>query len=295
VTPRRIARYLGLAVLLALAPVAARAAQQRIGVTGAVNPDAAGTPPGGQSRSLVIGTDIVPDERIVTEAAGQAQIVFLDRSAITVGPNSEVTIDEFVYDPEAKTGKIAANVTKGVFRFVGGALSKNEGAVSVKTPDATIGIRGAIVLFSVDAKTHVVEATLLYGNHVTLTADNGRQVVITRAGFSASFDPRSGGFSPPAPAPRIGEQMGRLDGRAGANPGAPPPPPGGPITLGNLARLNSSNLTGSLGDARSAQLGEGPPPPPLPNDPNPSAHHPGGQGDHLGQAFKDARRRLGSP
>jgi len=63
-------------------------AQDRVGITGAVNPEARSAPPGAPPRTLVVGTDVVFNERITTEDGGQAQIVFLDRSAFTVGPNS---------------------------------------------------------------------------------------------------------------------------------------------------------------------------------------------------------------
>ena len=68
---------------------------------------------------------------------------------MTVGPNSDMVIDTFVFDPTAGTGKFAANLTRGVFRFVGGKLSKQENAVTMTTPVATIGIRvGSSLLIS---------------------------------------------------------------------------------------------------------------------------------------------------
>ena len=40
------------------------------------------------------------------------------------GPNAQLTIDKFVYDPATKTGDLAINASKGVFRLVGGKISK---------------------------------------------------------------------------------------------------------------------------------------------------------------------------
>src|SRR5437660_11212043 len=74
-------------------------AQEKVGVSSAVNPNATGTPPGGAARKLVIGQDVVFNERVTTEAEGQSQLLFVDESSITVGPNSDLTIDQFVYDP----------------------------------------------------------------------------------------------------------------------------------------------------------------------------------------------------
>src|SRR6516165_12588580 len=121
-------------------------AQQRIGVSGAVNPEATGIAPSAPPRRLVLGQDIVFNERITTGAEGQTQVLFVDQSAMTVGPNSDMVIDQFVYDPAAGTGKLAASLTRGVFRYVGGKLSKKDHAVTLQTPSATIGIRGGLIL-----------------------------------------------------------------------------------------------------------------------------------------------------
>src|ERR1700731_3245070 len=91
-------------------------AQQRVGVNSAVNPDATGIPPGAPSRRLVLGQEIVFNERVTTGPSGQTQILFIDQSTMSVGPSPDMVIDEFVYDPAAATGKLAASLTRGVFR-----------------------------------------------------------------------------------------------------------------------------------------------------------------------------------
>src|SRR4030065_738635 len=57
---------------------------------------------------------------------------------------SDLVIDKFVYDPKKGTGQIAASFSKGVMRFVGGKISKNEGGVTVNTPAGALAIRGGI-------------------------------------------------------------------------------------------------------------------------------------------------------
>lgn len=131
---------LGLVAALALAP--AVPAADGIGVTAAVNPSATGTPPDGPTRTLLVGTDVVFKERIVTRGEGQTQILFVDESALTVGPDADIVLDEFVYDPSTSTGRMALTVGKGVLRFVGGRITKNTDTV-FRTPHATIAIRGS--------------------------------------------------------------------------------------------------------------------------------------------------------
>jgi hypothetical protein len=64
-------------------------------------------PPGALPRRLVLGQDVVFNERITTEAEGQTQILFVDESTLSVGaPTRTMVVDQFVYDPNAGTGKV---------------------------------------------------------------------------------------------------------------------------------------------------------------------------------------------
>src|SRR5215472_12687353 len=206
---------------MGLATPAPAIAQQRIGVSSAVNPEATGIAPSAAPRTLLVGQDIVYNERITTTAEGQTQILFVDQSAMTVGPNSDMVIDAFVYDPAAGTGKLAANLTRGVFRFVGGKLSKQDNAVTMQTPSATIGIRGGVILVSLTAGGKL-EVIFVYGKGVTITGKNGVSQTITRPGFEVSVSGPGASPSSPAPAPpgAAASLMAQLDGRPGGNGGA---------------------------------------------------------------------------
>jgi hypothetical protein len=111
----------------------------RVGVTSVIDGQPKGLPPQGVERILSVGNDMQPNERVTTGANDKAYIVFLDGTSLTVGPNSVLTIDKFVYDPQRKTGELALNASRGVFRVVGGAISKNS-EINVKTPSATMGM-----------------------------------------------------------------------------------------------------------------------------------------------------------
>lgn len=130
---------------LALLPGVHGALAQQVGTAAAVNPAAQARGPGG-SRTIVIGNSIAHRERIQTTSAGSVQLVFLDKTSMTVGPNSDLAIDEYVYDPASNTGKLAATLTKGVMRFVGGQIS-HAGNAQVATPTAVVGIRGGVGIF----------------------------------------------------------------------------------------------------------------------------------------------------
>ena len=150
---------LAVAGLLGLACMPAPAGAQTVGTTGAVNPASTGTEPGGGERTLKIGSSVVFKERIRTTGAGSLQVLFVDTTTLSIGPNSDMTIDEFVYNPNAGSGKFVASLSKGALRFVGGQISHKQGA-TIETPSATIGIRGGGAFIEVKGKKVVVICTL---------------------------------------------------------------------------------------------------------------------------------------
>src|SRR5678815_5625227 len=77
-------------------------AMARVGVTSATDGDPLGKPPAEAQRVLRIGIDVQANEVITTNANDRAHLVFLDGTSVTVGPNAQLTIDKFVYDPNTK-------------------------------------------------------------------------------------------------------------------------------------------------------------------------------------------------
>ncbi len=157
---------------------AAPAWAQKVGTAAAVNPASSGAPPGGSVRTLTLGAEVVHNERIHTDAKGSVQLLFVDRTSMNIGPSSDVTIDEYVYDPNAKTGKLVVTVGKGLMRFVGGQVS-HTGEATVKTPSASIGIRGGTGFIEVNGD-HTRTVNLFGRQTVTY---NGGQTTIYRPNF----------------------------------------------------------------------------------------------------------------
>jgi hypothetical protein len=183
---------------IAQTPAATPVSAPTIGVAGAVNPQTSGQAPGGPQRTIMIGNNIVHSERITTGPEGQAQILFVDASAFSVGPNSDIVIDEFVYDPTTSTGHLAASAARGVFRFVGGKISKSgDTPVTVTTPSASIGIRGGMMTFIVDGEgTTVVKH---FGDVIKVTSkSSGTIEEIYRNDFYATVN-TVGQFANPVP------------------------------------------------------------------------------------------------
>jgi hypothetical protein len=104
-----------------------------------VDPAVNATGPGGERLIKLRGAVFVGDE-IVASPNGLAQIIFIDNTRIVIGPNSRLTIDIFVFNPDNTAKKVAITAIKGSFRFISG--NSPSGAYSIRTPTMTVGIRG---------------------------------------------------------------------------------------------------------------------------------------------------------
>jgi hypothetical protein len=168
------------ATALTLAGVTGAAA--KVGVTSAVDGDPLGKPPTEAERVLRVGIDVQANEVITTKADDRAHLMFLDGTALTVGPDASLVLDKFVSDPNTKTGDLALTASKGVFRLVGGKISKTS-PITITTPSSTIGIRGGVGAFSVTAKETI--SFFIFGISMTINA-GGQTETITRAGSWAT-------------------------------------------------------------------------------------------------------------
>jgi FecR protein len=160
--------------------VATSASAQQVGTATAVNPLSESTPPGGTTAPLVVGAHIVHKEKVHTTPAGTVQLLFTDKSTMSIAPNTDIVIDEYVYDPNAKSGNMLVSLTKGTLRFVGGQLS-HQGEATITTSSANIGIRGGTVtVIQGPGGTKVV-------NHFgIITITNGAGTfLLTRSDFGA--------------------------------------------------------------------------------------------------------------
>ena len=252
-------------VVLAMLPLAIAlpaAAQQRVGVNSAVNLDAAGTPPGAPTRKLVIGQEVVHNERITTDAKGQTQILFLDGSSISVGPNADLIIDEFVYDPATGTGKMSITAVQGALRFVGGKLSKQDNAVTLHVGGSTIGVRGGVFVADVErgGKAQVI---FVYGKAVQVSGQSSCSAELYRPGYAVDINNSQGCPDAPHAAPPGATVaiFNQLDGRAGGNGGATTVPTDTTVAASGVANTISNNVTASIQAATQNSPAPAPAPP----------------------------------
>jgi len=114
--------------------------QEAIGKATSVRPQAEGIR-SGSTRTLSGGSDVYSKEtvRIRTGDTGQANLQFHDDINLSVGPQSSVHLEKYVYDPNKSAGTIAVQAARGSLRFATG--SQGDGSYQIKTPYGTLGYR----------------------------------------------------------------------------------------------------------------------------------------------------------
>ena len=112
-----------------------------------------------KNEKLLTGSKIYFGDTIIVKAKSNAQILLLDETTLTVGEKSEITIDEFIYDPQSKVGKIVSNIKIGTVKIITGEISKKDpDNLEVNIPTGSVGARGTefVVVTESDEKSTVV-------------------------------------------------------------------------------------------------------------------------------------------
>ncbi len=154
--------FAALAVSAALASPAM--AELAIGAAASIEKDVRGET-AARAANIVVGDEIFAQEVLLTGSDSRGKFVFQDRTDLQLGPSSRVKLDNFVYSGE---NGVAFNAAKGLFRFVSAPAAHKD--YVVRTPNATIGVRGTIFgVRVVFGRTDVV----LYDGAVEVCAIDG--------------------------------------------------------------------------------------------------------------------------
>ena len=177
-------------IFLTFASVANASNNSFVGVIGA----AIGDIKNQKNESLTNGSKIFFGDTIISKNKSNAQILFLDQTVLTLGEETELTIDEFVYDPNSQDGSFVSTVKTGTVKFITGQISKkNPDNLEVKVPAGTLGARGTefVVLSESNNESTVVllgpgpnnSLGMIPGN--LILSDGVTSVNITNPGFEA--------------------------------------------------------------------------------------------------------------
>jgi hypothetical protein len=155
--------------------------------------------PGGRQFPLQKGTLIPLNAHITTGPDGRFQLALLDETIFTLGPNSDLVLDEFVYDPNTSAGKITASLAKGTFRFVTGKIEhRNPDNIKLKVAVGDLGFRGTDVETEVspDGSGYVK----LFSGQVEITENKTGALLLLNPSEMVTFT-AEGTFSTPGPIP----------------------------------------------------------------------------------------------
>jgi len=129
-------------------------------------------------RDLKVEDPVYRNEKISAGADSHGELQLHDGSHVLVGENSTVALDNFVISgSDFSSGTI--RLTKGAFRFISGGSGKE--AIKIKTPLATIGVRGTVVDVYVQPKTGVTNAVLISGKITACSPGGGGCKTVNRA------------------------------------------------------------------------------------------------------------------
>lgn len=181
-------------------PPALSAESSQIGVVAAVRGTVKIAKTGKAGEIVKSGRAVYIGDEVSTGEKGNLQVLLLDETIFTIGPNSSIVIDRFIYDPSSQNGKINAKIIKGTFRFVTGKIArKTPSDMQVDLPSGTIGVRGTIVagqsqgnrslivLLGPGSKNNTVHKV----GQITVGNESGgktKQVSVTRPGFGSVIE-----------------------------------------------------------------------------------------------------------
>jgi hypothetical protein len=199
------------------------------------------TPPGADETSAKAADELVQNEALRTEKESVIQVKFVDGSELSVEQSSEMVLSDYVFDGSAANGMI--NLNNGLFHFK--SNGQDDQGVKLRTPVATIGIRGTEFLVHVDGDDVTIVDILSGGVSATphgsgkeITCYEGQSILISGedddaqcgdiGSFSTAAGP-AGGNDGPAGGTRGGNGDKEKKTEVADAPPEPPagPPPGG--------------------------------------------------------------------
>ena len=136
------ARFIALMLPMVLALGVAVAAAQDAGQI-KVSKGSAQIERSGKKLQAKVGQVVQQGDVVITGSDGSVGITFRDNSLVSIGPDSVLAIDRFVFDSTTHQGAFDSSLKQGTLAVVSGKLAKQSPeAMKVKTPAAILGVRG---------------------------------------------------------------------------------------------------------------------------------------------------------
>jgi len=147
----------------------------------------------GSAQAIISGSRLSQGDVIETRGSGQVQVLFDDQTRIVIGPNSRLVVEDVLMKSGKSASRFAVTAVKGSFRFITGRSSKS--AYEIRTPTATMGVRGTTFDFAVN-RARETDLAVLYG--AVRFCGRGGQCQQIRQGCNLAFADRRGNVGIPA-------------------------------------------------------------------------------------------------
>jgi hypothetical protein len=97
----------------------------------------------GAKSAAKVGDYVYKNDVMETGKDGAIGVIFKDDTQVSIGGNTELTLDDFVYQPQQEQYAFSSKLAKGTLFMATGAIAKlKPEAVQVTTPTGTLGVRG---------------------------------------------------------------------------------------------------------------------------------------------------------
>ena len=106
---------------------------------------------GAERLAVRAGMPVQQSDKVVTGADGTVGITFSDNSLLSIGPDSRLAIDRYVFDTTTHAGQFDSTLSKGTVAVVSGKIVKQSPeAMKIRTPSSIMGVRGTEFIVKVD-------------------------------------------------------------------------------------------------------------------------------------------------
>ena len=106
---------------------------------------------GGETITVDTGMEIMQADVVRTDRHGSVGMVFSDDTRISMGPDTEIAVDDYLFEPLEEKLSLVLRLIRGTVSFLSGQITKlSPESVQLLMPAATIGVRGTHVLIKVD-------------------------------------------------------------------------------------------------------------------------------------------------
>ncbi len=107
----------------------------------------------GHAISAAVGLEIWEKDTLRTGPDGSIGVLFRDDTQLSLGPESALVIDQFVFAPRQEKLSIVLRMMTGTAAYLSGLISKlAPESAHIETPTASIGIRGTKFVVRVEEK-----------------------------------------------------------------------------------------------------------------------------------------------